>query len=149
MTVLTRRMLLKTTAGAAAALAAPGIVRAQINQLVIGCAASHTNWMEAIVVPHMRRAIGAEVIFEGTRSAVNLEKMVANRASQYLSVVQMDDPVMLQAVAEELLERLTPETVPSGRTMCSLGRGSPTTPICSAVSRVGQRFGRPKQKGGS
>lgn len=113
MTMLTRRTLLKTTAGAAAALAAPGIVRAQTNQLVIGCAASHTNWMEAIVVPHMRQAIGVEVIFEGTRSAVNLEKMVANRGSQYLSVVQMDDPVMLQAVEEGLLEKLTPEAVPS------------------------------------
>ncbi|MGY6536974.1 MAG: extracellular solute-binding protein [Pararhodobacter sp.] len=113
MPMLTRRTLLKTTAGAAAALAAPGILRAQTNQLVIGCAASHTNWMEAIVVPHMRDAIGAEVIFEGTRSAVNLEKMVANRGRQYLSVIQMDDPVMLQAVDEGLLERLTPEMVPS------------------------------------
>ena len=110
---LTRRTLLKTTAGAAAALATPAIVRAQSNQLVIGCAASHTNWMEAIVVPHMREAIGAEVIFEGTRSAVNLEKMVANRGNQYLSVIQMDDPVMLQAVDEGLLDPLTPEMVPS------------------------------------
>lgn len=113
MPLLTRRTLLKTTAGAAAALAAPGIVRAQTNQLVIGCAASHTNWMENIVVPHMRSAIGAEVIFEGTRSAVNLEKMVANRGRQYLSVVQMDDPVMLQAVEEGLLTRMTLDMVPN------------------------------------
>lgn len=113
MALLTRRTLLKATAGATAALATPGILRAQTNQLVIGCAASHTNWMEAIVVPHMRDTIGAEVVFEGTRSAVNLEKMVANRGRQYLSVVQMDDPVMLQAVDENLLERLTLDRVPN------------------------------------
>lgn len=113
MTMMTRRSLLKTSAAAAATLAAPGILRAQTNQLVIGCAASHTNWMEAIVVPHMRDALGAEVIFEGTRSAVNLEKMVANRGQQYLSVVQMDDPVMLQAVDEGLLQQLTTEMVPN------------------------------------
>ena len=113
MPMLTRRTLLKTTAGAAAALAAPALVRAQSNQLVIGCAASHTNWMENIVVPHMRDAIGAEVIFEGTRSAVNLEKMVASRGQQYLSVVQMDDPVMLQAVDEGLLAQLSADMVPS------------------------------------
>lgn len=113
MTRLSRRTLLKTTAGAAAALAMPGIVRAQSSQLVIGCAASHTNWMEQIVVPHMRAAIGAEVIFEGTRSAVNLEKMVANRGQQYLSVVQMDDPVMIQAVDEGLLTQMTLDMVPN------------------------------------
>ena len=113
MTLLTRRLLLKTTASAAAALAAPSIVRAQSNQLVIGCAASHTSWMEQIVVPHMRASIGAEVVFEGTRSAVNLEKMVANRGNQYISVVQMDDPVMLQAADQGLLSRLTPAAVPS------------------------------------
>lgn len=113
MPLLTRRSLLKTTAAAASALAMPGIVRAQSNQLVIGCAASHTSWMEQIVVPHMRSAIGADVVFEGTRSAVNLEKMVSNRDRQYLSVVQMDDPVMLQAVDEGLLEPLTPAAIPS------------------------------------
>lgn len=113
MTTLTRRALLKTSALAATSLAIPGIVRAQTNQLVIGCAASHTAWMEQIVVPHMRDSIGAEVIFEGTRSAVNLEKMVGNRDRQYLSVVQMDDPVMLQAVDENLLEQLTVDMVPN------------------------------------
>jgi putative spermidine/putrescine transport system substrate-binding protein len=113
MTNLTRRSLLKTSAFAAGALAIPAIVRAQTNQLVIGCAASHSNWMEALVVPHMRTAIGAEVIFEGTRSAVNLEKMVSNRGRQYLSVVQMDDPVMLQAVQEGLLHQMTPAMVPN------------------------------------
>lgn len=113
MRTLTRRTLLKTSALAAGSLAMPAVLRAQSNELVIGCAASHTAWMEQIVIPHMREAIGANVIFEGTRSAVNLEKMASNRDRPYLSVVQMDDPVMLQAVDEGLLEQLTLEGVPN------------------------------------
>jgi len=37
--------------------------------------------MEQIVVPHMSKAIGAEILFEGTKSSVNLEKMSSNKTS--------------------------------------------------------------------
>jgi hypothetical protein len=56
---------------------------------------------------------GVKVIFEGTRSLVNLEKMQKNKDKQYLSVVQMDDPVMILAVKEGLLEKLTVAQVPN------------------------------------
>jgi putative spermidine/putrescine transport system substrate-binding protein len=52
-------------------------------------------------------------VFEGTRSLVNLEKMQKNKDKQYLSVVMMDDPVMIPAVAEGLLEKLTVAKVPN------------------------------------
>jgi putative spermidine/putrescine transport system substrate-binding protein len=68
--------------------------------------------------------------------------MQKNKDKQYLSVVMMDDPVMIPAVAEGLLEKLTPATVPNlanlkpgtipwtacGATTCSPGSASPTTP---------------------
>ncbi|MEM1265806.1 MAG: extracellular solute-binding protein [Pseudomonadota bacterium] len=109
-----RRTLLKSGAYAGiGTLAAPSILRAQSSELVIGCAGSHTAWMEQIVVPHMKEAIGAEVLFEGTKSSVNLEKMSSNKDAPYLSVVQMDDPVMIQAVEAELLTPITPEPVPN------------------------------------
>lgn len=111
---LTRRKLLKTTTFAAiGTLAAPSILRAQSSELVIGCAGSHTSWMETIVTPHMKEAIGAEIIFEGTKSSVNLEKMSSNKDAPYLSVVQMDDPVMIQAVEADLLTPITPDAVPN------------------------------------
>jgi putative spermidine/putrescine transport system substrate-binding protein len=111
---LTRRTLLKTSAIATlGTLAAPSILRAQTNELVIGCAGSHTAWMESIVAPYMKDAIGADIIFEGTKSSVNLEKMASNRDRPYLSVVQMDDPVMIQAVEENLLTPITPDAVPN------------------------------------
>jgi putative spermidine/putrescine transport system substrate-binding protein len=56
---------------------------------------------------------GCKVIFEGTRSLVNLEKMQKNKGAQYMSVVQMDDPVMILAVKEGLLEPITPAKVPN------------------------------------
>lgn len=111
---LTRRTLLKTTAfGALGTLAAPSILRAQSNEIVIGCAGSHTAWMEQIVAPHMKEAIGADILFEGTKSSVNLEKMASNKDAPYLSVVQMDDPVMIQAVDAGLLTAITPDAVPN------------------------------------
>ena len=44
---------------------------------------------------------------------VNLEKMQKNKDRPYLSVVQMDDPVMILAVREGLLEPITPALAPN------------------------------------
>jgi putative spermidine/putrescine transport system substrate-binding protein len=111
---LSRRALLKSTGYAAVGtLATPAILRAQSNEIVIGCAGSHTAWMEEIVIPHMKEAIGADILFEGTKSSVNLEKMASNKDAPYLSVVQMDDPVMIQAVEADLLTPITADAVPN------------------------------------
>lgn len=113
-TAMNRRSLLKVSGYAAlGTFAAPAILRAQSSELVIGCAGSHTAWMEQIVVPHMKSAIGADILFEGTKSSVNLEKMSSNKDAPYLSVVQMDDPVMIQAVEADLLTPITAEPVPN------------------------------------
>lgn len=111
---ITRRTLLKTSAYAAVGtLAAPSLLRASTSEIVIGCAGSHTAWMEQIVVPYMKATIGADILFEGTKSSVNLEKMASNKDAPYLSVVQMDDPVMIQAVDAGLLAPITPDAVPN------------------------------------
>lgn len=111
---LSRRSFLKTsTLAAAGTLAAPALLRAATGELVIGCAGSHTAWMEQIVIPHMKTAIGAKILFEGTKSSVNLEKMASNKDAPYLSVVQMDDPVMIQAVEADLLTPITADAVPN------------------------------------
>lgn len=109
-----RRDFLKSTAIAGTAtLAMPAIVRAQTKELVIGCAASHTAWMEEIVIPNFEAKYDARVLFEGTKSTVNLEKMRANKDNPYLSVVQMDDPVMILAVEEGVLTPIDAEMVPN------------------------------------
>jgi putative spermidine/putrescine transport system substrate-binding protein len=110
---LTRRRLMQGTAAVAGALAAPGVLRAAEREIVVGCAGSHTAWMEGIVIPHMAEKHGISVLFEGTKSTVNLEKMRSNRDAPYLSVVQMDDPVMILAVEEGLLRPMSADTVPN------------------------------------
>lgn len=108
-----RRTLLRGAVAGTALLSAPAILRAQTKELVVGGAAGHKPWVESIVVPAFEKKYGAKVIFEGTRSLVNLEKMQKNKGSQYMSVVQMDDPVMILAVKEGLLEPLTAAKVPN------------------------------------
>ncbi len=110
---LSRRKVLQTAGIAAAIVGAPGILRAQTKEIVVGCAASHTGWMKDIVAPAFEKKHKAKILVEGTKSLVNLEKMQSNKAKPYLSVVQMDDPVMILAVEQGLLEPITAATVPN------------------------------------
>ncbi len=111
---ITRRAAAQTIGGSALAIiAAPSIVRAQAREIVVGGAASHKPWVERIVQPFFEKKYHCRIVYEGTRSLVNLEKMQKNKDKQYLSVVQMDDPVMILAVKESLLERLTPDKMPN------------------------------------
>ncbi|MCZ8374061.1 MAG: ABC transporter substrate-binding protein [Beijerinckiaceae bacterium] len=112
-TRLTRRTLLHTGAAIGAGIAMPGILRAQVREIVIGGAASHKPWVETHVMPAFEKKYNAKITFEGTRSLVNLEKMQKNKDKPYLSIVQMDDPVMILAVKEGLLEPITPAKVPN------------------------------------
>src|SRR5215470_11164829 len=108
-----RNVLRGTGAGLLAMVAAPAVLRAQTKELVIGGAASHKPWVEGIVQPFFEKKYDCKIVYEGTRSLVNLEKMQKNKDKQYLSVVQMDDPVMILAVKEGLLEPVTPDKVPN------------------------------------
>ena len=108
---------------------------------MIGGAASHKPWVDSIVTPFFEKKYNCRIVYEGTRSLVNLEKMQKNKDRPYLSVVQMDDPVIILAVRENLLERLTPEKIQNlssikpdlsiwmecGRITFSHGKGSHTT----------------------
>ena len=103
---LTRRQFLAGSASACS-LGFPGRARGQTKEIVIGGAASHKAFMEPTVIPMFEKKYGCKVIFEGTKSLVNLEKMVSNKAKPYLSVVMMDDPVLILAVKEDVLEKTT------------------------------------------
>lgn len=111
--LVSRRTLIKGATAASSALAMPHVARAQVKEIVIGGAASHKPWVEAHVMPLFEKKYNCKLTFEGTRSLVNLEKMQKNKDKPYLSVVQMDDPVMILAVKEGLLEAVTPDKVPN------------------------------------
>ena len=119
---LTRRTFVTSaTALTAAALASPSLVRSQPRELVVGASSSQKTWSDEIMIPAFEKKYNIKVVFEGTRSLVNLEKLQKNKGQQYLSVVQMDDPVMILAVKEGLLDPITVAKVPS---MASLKPGT-------------------------
>ena len=108
-----RALLVGAAVTAGVTLGAPFALRAQTRQLVVGGAASHKPWMDSVLIPFFEKKYSCKIIYEGTRSLVNLEKMQRSKGKQYLSVVQMDDPVMILAVQEGLLEPLTVKAVPN------------------------------------
>lgn len=111
---LSRREVLKLAGAAAASTVGfPAVVHAQKKEIVIGGAASHKAFMDPTVIPMFEKKYNVKIIFEGTKSLVNLEKMVSNKAKPYLSVVMMDDPVLLLAVKEDVIEKITPAKVPN------------------------------------
>ena len=99
---------------AAASVGLPGWAHAQGKgkEIVVGGAGSHKAFLDPLI-PVFERQTGCKVLFEGTRSLVNLEKMVNNKSRPYMSVVLMDDPVMIPAVREGVLEKLTAADIPS------------------------------------
>jgi putative spermidine/putrescine transport system substrate-binding protein len=109
---LSRRHFLAGTAAVATA-GFPAIVTSQPKEIVIGGAASHKAFMDPTVIPMFEKKYDCKIIFEGTKSLVNLEKMVSNKSKPYLSVVMMDDPVLLLAVKEDVLEKTTAAKVPN------------------------------------
>jgi putative spermidine/putrescine transport system substrate-binding protein len=113
LTTFSRRRLLASTAAVAALGGFPSIVRAQAKELVVGGAAGFAPWMNGTVSQAFEAKYKTKLVYEGSRSLVNLEKMQKNKDKQYLSVVMMDDPVMILAVQEGLIEKLTPASVPN------------------------------------
>ncbi|HXJ77822.1 MAG TPA: extracellular solute-binding protein [Candidatus Methylomirabilis sp.] len=112
---ITRRGFLAGAGGivAASTLGVPAIAHSQAKEMVIGGAASHKAFMEPTVIPMFEKQHRCKIVFEGTKSLVNLEKMVSNKAKPYLSVVMMDDPVLILAVKEDVIEKLTQAKVPN------------------------------------
>ncbi|WP_291296288.1 extracellular solute-binding protein [Elioraea sp.] len=113
-----RRRLLGLGTAAAAALAAPSLVRAQAREIVVGGPAGMAGLMRDEVIPPFERASGIRVLYEGSRSAVNLQKLQTQKDRPQLSVVMMDEDIMMRAGNEQLLTAAATAGVPEmGRIM--------------------------------
>ena len=108
-----RRFLAGSAAAAAAGLGFPTIARAQTKELVVGGAASMAPIFRDSLFPMFEKKYSCKILFEGTRSLVNLEKMRANKAKPLMSVVLMDDPVMIIADDEGLIEKMEAGKIPN------------------------------------
>ncbi len=108
----TRRTLLKgIAAGSAWSLAAPAIVRAAEREIFVGGPAS--PGLEDILFKHIERKHGFKILFEGTNSLINLEKIRSNRARPTMTVTMMDDPVLVLAEREGLITPLRGLNIPN------------------------------------
>ncbi|MGY3448860.1 extracellular solute-binding protein [Bradyrhizobium sp. USDA 4353] len=113
MHAFSRRSLLKTGAAFAATFAAPALVRAAPKEIVIGGPAGAAKYFNADLFPVLEKKLDCKVLYEGTNSLTNLQKMQADKASPKISVVIMDDPVMLPAAAEGLITKMSSSSIPN------------------------------------
>src|SRR5258708_32033146 len=109
----TRRGLLKASAALAATISMPALVRAATKEIVIGGPAGAAKYFNADLFPVIEKKLDVKVLYEGTNSLTNLQKMKADKASPKISVIIMDDPVMLPAAAEDLITPMSAKTVPN------------------------------------
>lgn len=102
---LSRRSMLKSTVGGGAVLlAAPAIVRAQTREIFIG--GPGIPGLTDGLFPIIEEKTGIKVLFEGTNSLINYEKLTANRDRPNMTVTMMDDPVLVLAERDGLIQPL-------------------------------------------
>lgn len=109
----TRRSVLKAGAAFAATIGMPALVRAAPKEIVLGGPAGAAKYFNADIFPVLEKKLDCKVLYEGTNSLTNLQKMQADKASPKISVVIMDDPVMLPAAAEGLITPMSASSIPN------------------------------------
>src|SRR5258708_8237492 len=109
----TRRGLLKAGAALAARISMPALVRAATKEIVIGGPAGAAKYFNADLFPVLEKKLDVKVLYEGTNSLTNLQKMQADKAAPKISVVIMDDPVMLPAAADGLITPMSSSAIPN------------------------------------
>lgn len=117
-----RRSILKAGVGGMALgmIGMPALVRAQAKEIVVGGPAGAAKYFNADIFPLIEKKVGAKILYEGTNSLTNLQKMQADKAAPKMSVVVMDDPVMLAAADQDLIVKM------SSTAIANIGKLAPT-----------------------
>src|SRR3954469_22878856 len=106
-----RRTVLTSGAALAAIVAAPARLRAAPREIVIGGPAGAAKYFNADLFPVLKKKLDCKALYEGTNSLTNLQKMQADKAAPKISVVIMDDPVMLPAGSDGLITKMSASSI--------------------------------------
>ena len=110
---LSRRGILKAGGALVGAVAMPAIVRADPKEIVVGGPAGAAKYFNADLFPVLEKKLDIKILYEGSNSLTNLQKMRADKAAPKMSVVIMDDPVMIPAAADGLITPMSPKAIPN------------------------------------
>jgi putative spermidine/putrescine transport system substrate-binding protein len=105
---LRRRTVLALSAST---LAMPFVVRAQPREIFVGGPAS--PGLTDVLFPIIERKHNFKILFEGTNSLINMEKIKANAARPTMTVTMMDDPVLILCEREKLIITLKGRAIPT------------------------------------
>lgn len=109
---LTRRQALaRGSAVAALAVGFPNVIRAQENEIFVGGPAS--PGLQEVLFPLIEEKHGFRILFEGSNSLINLEKIRSNADRQTMTVTMMDDPVLILGVRDGLITPLAGLEIPN------------------------------------
>ena len=111
-TTFSRRQVL-AGASAIGVVGFPNIVRAQTREIFIGGPAS--PGLTDGLFPLIEKKLNVKVLYEGTNSLINLEKIRSNKARPTMTLTMMDDPVLILAEREKVIKKL-PADVAISRT---------------------------------
>jgi putative spermidine/putrescine transport system substrate-binding protein len=81
--------------------------------VVLGGPAGAAKYFNSDVFPLIEKKLGIKIIYEGTNSLTNLQKMTADKDAPKMSVVIMDDPVMIPAANEGLITPMSVKAIPN------------------------------------
>lgn len=104
---ISRRKFLAAGAASAALLASPGVLRAQTREIFVGGPAS--PGLQEILFPLIEKKHGFKILYEGSNSLINLQKIQANKDRPTMTATMMDDPVLILAEREKLIQKLPAE----------------------------------------
>lgn len=110
---LSRRSVLKAGGALVGAFAMPAIVRAETKEIVVGGPAGAAKYFNGDLFPVLESKLNVKILYEGSNSLTNLQKMQADKAAPKMSVVIMDDPVMIPAAAEGLITPMSTKAIPN------------------------------------
>jgi putative spermidine/putrescine transport system substrate-binding protein len=110
---LSRRSVLKAGGALVGAFAMPAIVKADPKEIVVGGPAGAAKYFNGDLFPVLESKLGVKILYEGSNSLTNLQKMQADKAAPKMSVVIMDDPVMIPAATEGLITPMSTTAIPN------------------------------------